>query len=139
MVHVRRKMVDEEGHPVSRKGPWKKKCDVVFSELIKYRDGWRCVETKARHNLQTAHVISRSYLATRWNMDNAVTLTAGRHVWYTHNPLEWREFCLKRLGKERYEELEKKARARRKWTVPELKELYAELTDKLEALRPSGR
>ena len=121
------------------KGYWKTKCDKVFSELIKTRDHWRCVETGATTNLQTAHLISRSYLATRWELDNAVTLTAGRHVWYTHNPLEWREFCFKRLSKERYEELEKKTRARRKWTVSELEELYAELTDKLKALRSSGR
>ena len=135
---AKRKMVDEEGYPISGKGPWKKKCDEVFSELIKYRDGWRCVETKARHSLQAAHVISRSYLATRWDMDNAVTLTAGRHHWYTNNPLDWEAFCIKYLGNKKYEALKRKAMARKHWGEGGLKKLYAELTNQLAAARYLG-
>ena len=118
---------------------WVKKCDKIFSEAIKYRDHWRCVETGATDNLQTAHVISRSYKAIRWDMDNAMCLSARRHAWYTYHPIEWRAFCVKYLGKQKYEALEKKAREGRGWGEKGLKELYAKLTDKLEALRASGR
>lgn len=116
---------------------WLKKCDKIFSELIKYRDGWKCVETGTMEHLQTAHLISRSYHSVRWDPENAVCLSARRHMWYTYHPIEWREFCIKRLGQEKYEALEK--RATQQSGAVDHKKLYAELTDKLEALRTLSR
>lgn len=41
-------------------------------------------------NTQCAHIISRGYLGTRWDFENAVVLCAGDHVYFTHHPEEWR-------------------------------------------------
>lgn len=117
---------------------WVKKCDKIFSELIKHRDQWKCVETGTTNNLQTAHVISRSYKAIRWDMDNAVCLSAKRHMYYTHHPIEWRTFCIKHLGRKKYEALETQAMKHKPWGEKGLKDLYAELADKLTTIRYSG-
>lgn len=70
---------------------WMKKSDVLFSKLVRDRDG-ACVNCMSTTNLQCAHLISRSYKAIRTNFDNAVTLCRGCHVKFTHRPLEWREW-----------------------------------------------
>ena len=56
--------------------------------------------------LQWAHLISRGYRGVRHMLDNGVVLCAGAHTYYTTRPLQWQEFCLRRLGSERWAELE---------------------------------
>ena len=92
------------------------------------------METGATDKLQTAHIVSREYKSVRWDFDNAVVLTSGRHAWYTNHPIEWRLFINKLKGDHYYEDMEKKALVLKKWSTEELKELYESLRS-LEAKR----
>lgn len=60
--------------------------------------------------LQCAHVFSRSYLATRFERMNAVCLCAAHHVYFTHRPLEWEDWCREELGSAVYDELRRTAK-----------------------------
>lgn len=86
-----------------------------------------CIETKAKDWVQTAHIISRSYKSTAWDLDNVVLLSAKRHCFYTHRPVEWKKFINEYFGEGYYEEMERRALDYHKWSLGELKELYAEL------------
>jgi hypothetical protein len=66
--------------------------DILFSKFIRARDG-RCQNCGSFERLQCAHLITRSYKSIRVNPDNAVALCAKCHTYYTHHPLEWREWC----------------------------------------------
>lgn len=59
--------------------------------------------------LQCAHLISRSYRATRWVHDNAVSLCAGHHRWLDTHPLEKDDMRKGWLGPHRWEELRARA------------------------------
>lgn len=117
-----------------KKSYWKKKCDKIFSEIIKIKAGEICEETRGTDNLQCAHIIPRSYLATRWDLDNAVCLIQKRHKFYTHRPVEWRKF----IGEKRFKELEKRALNYRKWSLEELKELYGRLEETRKEVKKSS-
>ena len=109
---------------------WRDKCDTLFSRLVKDKYGWLCVETGANKNLQTAHIIPRDYMNTRWDFDNAVCITSGRHKYYTHHPLEWKRFVDKLFGKGYYEKMENRALIIKRWSTDDLKELYEKLSSK---------
>jgi len=77
---------------------YKTKADNAFSKMIRERDGV-CVANRARTEtcsspafLQCAHIVSRSYSATRLDPDNAVTLCRSCHMYFTNRPLEWKSF-----------------------------------------------
>ena len=92
------------------------------------RAGWLCEETNAKENLQCAHIISRSYFATRWDFDNAICLSASRHAYYTFRPIEWHRFIDEKFPG-RYARLEKRALPYRGWSREELRQLYEAFRD----------
>lgn len=66
----------------------KKKMDKLFAEKVR-KIGFcqRCGKTS---NLQCAHIYSRKNLCIRWNMENAVCLCAGCHLFWAHQePIEF--------------------------------------------------
>lgn len=84
--------------------------DKLFREIIRARDKV-CQRKGFTTNLQVAHFWRRNILRTRWDMDNACLLNAGIHKWWAHaNPQDFRVFWLKRLGQERFDKLELRAR-----------------------------
>lgn len=60
--------------------------------------------------LQCAHVVSRRYLATRWDPSNAVALCRRHHMQFTQDPLGWDDWVSERIGQEAYEKLKRRAR-----------------------------
>lgn len=56
-----------------------------------------------------AHIVSRRYLETRWDLDNAFCLCMGCHAYYTYHPVEWEQFVIQKIGAKKYEELKKRA------------------------------
>lgn len=70
--------------------------DRLFSQYVRGRDGWACVRCHSPFSPQCAHLISRSYRAIRWNPENATTLCQSCHVFFTHRPLEWIDWCEER-------------------------------------------
>lgn len=71
-----------------------KKCDKLFSDIV--RSIGECEHCGAKDKtLQCAHIISRQYRNTRWDLENAVCLCVKCHLYWAHkNPLafvDWLE------------------------------------------------
>lgn len=81
----------------------KKKLDTIFSKKI--REVGFCHRCGATSQLQCAHIVSRSYLATRWNFDNAICLDAACHLFFTYHPLEFYDWIGVQFGEGYYEKL----------------------------------
>jgi hypothetical protein len=64
------------------------KCDKVFSDIIRLRDG-ECVRCHTREQLQCSHVLPRTYYCIRCDERNAITLCFKCHFhWWHKNPFE---------------------------------------------------
>lgn len=92
--------------------------DQAFAVCVKIRAGGRC-EASGREfpgaditgkavGLECAHVYGRRAKSTRWEPDNAVSLSHSKHRYYTENPHEWIAFVAEILGRNRFEALRKK-------------------------------
>ena len=66
----------------------KKRLDALARQVVFARDGYQCVRCGKGDRLQWCHVRSRRYSTTRWHSSNALTLCAGDHLWWHHNPTE---------------------------------------------------
>jgi 5-methylcytosine-specific restriction endonuclease McrA len=107
----------------------KKKADDLFSKIVRSR-GY-CQSCGSTRNLQTAHVISRRYSATRTDLANAFCACATCHARWTDYPVEFGEFVLDVIGDDAYEALRVKSLSRVKFDwlaeVERLRPLLAEL------------
>ena len=90
-------------YPKGAKG----RCDQLFSKIIRLRGS--CERCGSRENLQCAHIISRTYSATRVDPRNAYCLCASDHLYYTRWPREFSKFVTEHTGSELYDELKLKA------------------------------
>jgi hypothetical protein len=99
-----------------------KQADILFSKAIRLRDG-KSVKSGSTESLQCSHIWSRSNKAIRWDLDNALTLTAGEHLYWWHKePAEAIEWAKEVLGKEKWIELQNKRNAYFKLTPGFLQE-----------------
>lgn len=112
-----------------RNAPNQHRCDSLFSLLVR-REG-KCRRCHKTDGLQCAHIVSRSYGATRYDRANAMALCVGCHKYFTEHPLEWDVFVTRQIGAENYAALKQKALAglvlRRNWRA-----LWAELKIELD-------
>ena len=83
------------------------KADKLFGEIIRSRG--KCERCGSKDFLQTAHLISRRYKQVRWDLDNAVCLCRGCHVYFTHHPIEWDLYVEDKIGTNIYKTLKTKA------------------------------
>lgn len=79
------------------------KADALFSVIV--RAPGFCMNCGATQNLQCAHGFSRRYRNTRWDERNGFALDRACHVYFTHRPIEWDDWMLKRMGLTMYEEV----------------------------------
>lgn len=89
------------------------RADAEFSKWIRNRDKvcMRCGTTK---NLTCSHFWVRQHSATRYDPDNCVAvcwMPCHKYHWEKEKHGDYRDFMLKRLGEEKYKELEKRARS----------------------------
>ncbi len=113
----------------------KKECDNLFSEIVRNR-GF-CRKSGTRKQLQCAHIVSRSYKVTRWNLDNAFCLSKNWHAYFTWRPLEWEMFVIQQIGRKKYEDLKKLALTHlnlnyKKRTKEDYEKLYEELKKQID-------
>ncbi len=52
-----------------------------------------CRRCGSSEDLQWAHVMSRRYLATRWDRENSMALCRTHHFMFTEHPLRWEQWC----------------------------------------------
>ncbi len=90
------------------KGP-KGKADRLFSQLIRSRGV--CVKCGEQEyaKLQTMHIVSRRYTATRVDETNALCGCWKCHRYFTDNPVEWSLFLENTIGLAEYLRLKDKA------------------------------
>ncbi len=71
-----------------------KRADTAFGQHVRSRGVCESGHVRESHTgvLQCTHIISRSYKVIRTDERNALALCHGCHLYYTHHPLEWREF-----------------------------------------------
>lgn len=83
------------------------KADKLFS--LKVREDGACRRCGKTTGLQCAHIVSRGYHSTRWDLDNAMCLDQGCHMYFTHHPVEWELFVVACIGQEAYNDLKVRA------------------------------
>lgn len=93
--------------PVARMKGAKGKCDVLFSKII--RSIGACERCGSTDWLQTSHVISRRYSATRCDLRNAQCLCAKCHRHFTDWPMEFARWIDVSLGDETYQSLKRQS------------------------------
>ena len=81
--------------------------DELFRQII--RSKGFCERKGERENLQTAHIIPRSYHQVRWDLDNAFCLCSRCHRYFTNRPIEFEAFVVSKIGKAHYQELKERA------------------------------
>jgi hypothetical protein len=117
--------------PIARVKGAKGKCDVLASKIT--RSVGKCKRCNSTEWLQTSHIISRRYAATRTNLENLECLCAKCHRFFTDHPVEFTKwiFSSNSIGEAKYEELRKLSLAYTKMDWDEeltrLKEIAKEL------------
>lgn len=101
--------------------------DTNFSRLIKWERNWTCERCGRKHEvgsrgLHASHFVGRAHNRLRWDRDNVDVFCYACHQYMeTKKATEYRDWKIKKLGKERFNELEKKSREIRKMTKEEKK------------------
>jgi hypothetical protein len=107
-----------------------KPADKLFSTLIRDRDNWDCQRCGKRYEppttaLQNSHFWGRGNKATRFDPLNCDALCYGCHArWEGNKQGEYRDFKLRQLGKQKYDELQKRAYSTIKFGEHEFKEMH---------------
>lgn len=110
----------------------------LFNKYIRLRDKGRpCISCNATHyTVSCGHYFpSGKYKSVTFDEDNC-----HAQCWYNCNSklsgnlIEYRVGLLKKIGLERLQKLEEKARQHKQWTIPELKELIQLYKIKIEQL-----
>jgi hypothetical protein len=108
------------------KGP-KGKATKLHSLII--RSLGMCERCGTHENLQCAHIVGRSYSATRTDLRNAFCLCAGCHLHFTYHPVEFAKYIKSRELEELYEDLWSFAQEQRKFSKPFWEDRVEFLTD----------
>lgn len=107
----------------------KGKCDVLFSKIIRQRSS--CERCGSKDWLQTSHIISRRFSATRTDIENAQCLCAKCHRFFTDHPVEFGRWVFESIGEDAYDRLKRKSEAVTKtdWDaeLERLKKIYENL------------
>jgi 5-methylcytosine-specific restriction endonuclease McrA len=104
----------------------KKYLDILASQIVRKRDG-RCLKCGKVGNLQCAHIIGRRNLATRWDLENLITLCISCHLYWAHKePVAFVDWLNKKFpGK--VEKLKRKSNKVVKYTYDDYMNLKLEL------------
>ena len=89
----------------------KTKADQLFREIVR-KDKiceW-CGHPGIKSDFECAHIFSRRYLSTRWDLLNALCLCHACHRRAHSQPVEFTEFVKEYLGPIPYQELREKAK-----------------------------
>ena len=105
----------------------KRKLDKAVSEIVRSRG--KCEHCERTENLQCAHIISRTNLNLRWNLQNLLCLCPNCHINFAHkNPLMFAEWVKEYLGEAKYHALKVGSWQIKKWSIDEMSTLLKTLT-----------
>ena len=106
------------------------KLDKICSDLVRSRGICeRCGPARYYEfsQLQCAHIYSRTYRNTRWDLKNLLSLCASCHFWGHKNPIEFADWVRDHIGQENWQELRRRRNEIKRWTVNEMVEYYETL------------
>lgn len=139
-------LFDKAGIKVKRKPDLVKKLDKVFSLYIRLRDskpfGYKyfkcptCGRVLPFEQADNSHYFSRRSNATRFDEDNCMAECRYDNRFNAEHLHKLREALIQRIGKMRFNKLERKHNKTKKWSDFELQELikyYQALNKKMEA------
>lgn len=137
MYYLKRKQKTGRG-----KTDYIKKLDKVFSLYIRLRDAYpngmfRCIscgQIKPFSQADAGHYFSRTHMNTRYDEDNVNSECRFCNRFKADHLISYRENLIKRIGEQRYDNLEWKSHQTKKWSDFELKELikyYTILSEKI--------
>lgn len=92
-----------------------KLADKKFSDWLREQRGYRCercgyYEAPPTKRIQNSHYIGRSHKATRYDPENCDVFCATcHHEWEDAKQYDYRDWKIKKLGKEKHDELIRKA------------------------------
>lgn len=104
-----------------------RKLDIECSRIIRSYGQCAMCWSQDYSKLQCAHIFSRTYRNTRWDLQNLIPLCAGCHFKSHKNPILFSEFVREYLGNLKYLELKQKHNVIKRWTVVEMEELLKAL------------
>lgn len=117
------------------------KLDKVAGEIVRARG--KCQRCGNTETLQNCHVYSRTYNATRWDIDNnLLCLCASCHFWGHKNPLEFAQFVRELLGQVRFEMLQETRNQITKFTYGDLQlklKVLNEIKDSIHANKETNK
>ena len=118
-------------------------CDDWFSKCIRLAAGWSCEHTgqhfgEGNPGLHCAHIHGRRKKSVRWDPDNAVSLSAASHRYFTENPTEFTHWLEQTLGHGHIELLRDKANQTFKTTKAIRKEIAAHYRSEYRRMQEQG-
>ena len=113
-----------------------KDLDAKFSVLVRARAVWRCEAcgrdfSTNRSELHCSHFWSRWNHSTRFDTENCDSLCFSCHDYYGRHRNEFKAWKLDRMGQEKYDSLERRARQVHKVNRFEVATMIAEGMDAL--------
>ena len=117
------------------------KCQAMWSKVVRARDKHVCSLCGSGQNLQAHHWIvhSQKCLATRYLVDNGITLCEGCHYFKVHMEGsaetfdKIRDFMNLYINQDRYEEIKRLGHTTSRWGLGDYEKILASLTVDLEA------
>lgn len=83
----------------------KKNLDSLWSQAVRIRDG-RCCKCGSVTCLNAHHIFGRRHLATRWVIDNGITLCMPCHIFWAHrDPGTFMAWWIGKYGKSEFDRL----------------------------------
>jgi len=120
----------------TRKGI-KDELDRVTSLLVRARDG-RCVTCGTTEDLQCSHYFKRTFLATRWNLQNCNAQCARENEEHNKNPFRYRKYMVSRIGEDGLDALFKLRNSVWRPTDDELRALLDDYRRQLREMRKAA-
>lgn len=101
--------------------------DRLFADLVKRPGRCRLRHRRCFGPLDTAHHVSRTFSAVRWDLDNASPLCRHAHRYYTDRPAAWARRWRRWIGDAKADRVEQRAREGMRLTVPVMECIVAGL------------
>lgn len=114
----------------------KAELDKIFSLYIRLRDNFICCTCgkTGEQGMQCGHYIPRGNMNTRWDEENCHAQCVGCNVFNHGRMDEYALFMVKKYGKGILEEMSKRKKTLKQWTVPEIEEKIKYYQEKVNSI-----
>ena len=115
----------------------KKKVDKIFSKYIRLRDNGVCFTCMAKDSpkyMQAGHFVPRNISSTRFDERNVNCQCKGCNIFHSGRLDVYAVELEKKYGQGILQELQELKRTHKKFTIPELEEMYEIYKSKLKDL-----